>query len=84
MGKEFINNAYIDITNLEISFTADWEGCLNISAGYCDIESPNNYVTLVNDTLLIKMQAGETIKMRNTIGLKELTFNSINEEDTEN
>lgn len=74
MEKEVANNAYIDIINLEISYTADWECCINISADYCDIESSNNSVTLVNDAILISMQAGETITMRNTVGLKVLKY----------
>lgn len=79
MGK-YQNNAYLDIINLEITFKADWEGFLNISAQYCDIETPNKSVTLVDDALTIKMQAGETIKMSNTIGLKLLKFENPSNE----
>lgn len=78
--EKYQNNAYLDIINLEIIFRADWDGILNISAQYCDIETPNKSVTLVDDVLAIKMQAGETIKMRNTIGLKVLKFENSSKE----
>ena len=79
MGK-YQNNAYLDIINFKITFKADWAGFLNIAAQYCDVETTNKSVTLVDDVLAIKMQAGETIKISNTIGLKLLKFeNSSNE-----
>lgn len=66
---------------LNTFFTADWAGFLEISAGYCDIETPNNEcVTLYDDVMSIKMFAEDTVKLYNTIGLKRLTFRSLNEE----
>lgn len=78
--EKYQNNAYLDIINLEIIFSADWDGILNISAQYCDIETPNKSVTLINEVLAIKMHAGETIKMSNTIGLKVLKFENSSKE----
>lgn len=78
--EKYQNNAYLDIINLEIIFSADWDGILNISAQYCDIETPNKSVTLINEVLAIKMHAEETIKMSNTIGLKVLKFENSSKE----
>ena len=75
------NNAYIDILNLEISYTADFNGFVHISADYCDLQIPNNNncVTINGDVTIIKMNTGETIKMCNVVGLKMLKFENVKE-----
>ena len=73
------NNAYINILNIEISFTADFDGFLHISAGYCELKLPNNdCVILGDDYTIVKMCSGETVKMKNTLGLKLLEFEHEN------
>ena len=80
MSKEQ-NNALIDIINLEISYTADFNGALYISSDYCDLQTPNNScITISDNKTIITMNAGETIKMRNVVGLKLLKFETKNKE----